>query len=1082
MIRGADGDLRTTEQVAPDAGNLMARRAPGSSSASSPDGASPRVTGRSPSPSPNAVPTEFQETIVSPLIDALQTGTIPVPEDVNFATLTSVELGGQAAGAATTIGILGSAGATEESAERAEGTLAGVRNQLEADGATGAELAEFDQAVTDVILQGNLISTNSPDFVPAIAQETSAVLQTASLGAFENTDPVRSQRIEAATSSSMSVEDLVDAAIAGIVAGDVPPAEGADLSGSTTADLGGMAATAADRVGRLIGQNGESADITGQVETLAAIRAQLVENGANPEQLQQFDDAITDLATQRALQVTGNPLFDEASLISNRNALQSGDFLALAPTGDLEDRVLVATQDVAFGRIAPTEGLDFSASTPTELGGTAAQAADRLGRLIGANAGAEEIAEAQGLLSAVSGQVLDNGANAVQLAEFDGAILGLVTERARSVAGSPSFDETTLRENRNALQSAELGALSDPQPDVLPSLAASADAAIAASLSGDFQAPADIDVSTLNDTELGTLLSDAVPIGITTAIIGAPTEGDPTILSLEEAQGLYGEIRNQLEEDGASPEQLAELDSFITEIIIQNGLFSTNSDEVDGSIFSRVLDLLGPRLPLNESGPGQIDAIARTNLVRDSRLDPTFFLSTDDARLVSDVIPLALASDNPAEFTDGNLSIATPAELAQLLSSAASSFAAGITRDDPEATQRGLDRFDQIRDELVRRAPGDEIPTPLIDAFETSIAVRVADGRGRTPESFQRVLDDPADLRTAVGNFTVEGNFGIASVRNFEGSNGADPASIFVIELKPGQGDDPTSNFVGHDVVVSNVIESQLQEAGQGYELTNIQAEAAPNLIGRITDPASRGIGALEALNGITDSALESGEPAFVNISLALDISSDQLQSGLQAVSDAGLFEGIDLSTEITQENIDDFSGVIREVALAAIDPERPEVVTALGSNERIWQDLGVSIQTFERAAAADLDIFVAVPNSSTQFSTFQFADDTDAAGSITRVGNNGLASALESNAFVLPDQGEDLPTTDAGTDGIPTGFEDQYYRGGAVDVYAPGFAVSGLTSRPVFGSSFATPDMLVNSILGRFNPDDETRVAQSAT
>jgi hypothetical protein len=455
-------------------------------------------------------------------------------------------------------------------------------------------------------------------------------------------------------------------------------------------------------------------------------------------------------------------------------------------------------------------------------------------------------------------------------------------------------------------------------------------------------------------------------------------------------------------------------------------------------------------------------------------------LSADDAQRVQDVVALALDNENPAEFTGGNLSIANSVEIASLLRDAAGSLATGIAEDDPEATQTGLDNFDLLRDELVRRSPGDEIPASVVNAFQNSIAVQLANLRDPLGVGVDSTLADQTALRIAVGDFSVEDTFGVASVRNFEGDNGADPASIFVLELKPGQGTDPLRSFSGHDVAVTNVIEAQLQDAGQSYELTNLQAEAIIDPFGLATDETSRGDPVVGALNLITDTVIESGQPAFVNLSLATQVSGPQLTAELQAASGTGLVDGLDLSVPITQDNIGDFEAAIRDVALAAIDPDRPEIAEALGGSFNSWRRTGLQIQALERAAAANIDVFVGVPNNNSEFSIYQFVNDEGASGSITRVGNNGLANALESDEFVLPDQGEELPTTDEGINGIPTGEDATFYRGEAVDVYAPGNTPAGLNEILETGSSFATPDMLVNAVLGRFNPDTETRISPS--
>jgi len=103
--------------------------------------------------------------------------------------------------------------------------------------------------------------------------------------------------------------------------------------------------------------------------------------------------------------------------------------------------------------------------------------------------------------------------------------------------------------------------------------------------------------------------------------------------------------------------------------------------------------------------------------------------------------------------------------------------------------------------------------------------------------------------------------------------------------------------------------------------------------------------------------------------------------------------------------------------------------------------------------------------------SDFQFAQDDGAKGSITYVANDADATPLEGSRFVLPGQGEE-PTTLVPGENIPRSALDNFYRGEGVDVYAPGTVFG--NNR---GSSFAAPEMLVNAVLGTFDPQTETRI-----
>ena len=756
----------------------------------------------------------------------------------------------------------------------------------------------------------------------------------------------------------------------------------------------------------------------------------------------------------------------------------------------LAQEALNAVSSALSGEVPPAPELDFSSSTPVELGNAALEATEQVARLITEGADASDIAEAQGVLAAVANQVSENGANVLQFGDFQNVVFSLAILTSLGIQGSPEFDEAFLLDTEEVLQTAGISALSNPVQDVAVTAEEFVAPLIADAVTGDFETSTGVTLTTppalLDDQGIGESLND---LGIAFAAFGTGAEREDKrgILDVQQAQSFYSGIREQLATDGASPEQLAELDAFITDFAVQSATSLFDPEFSSLEIVGSARELLGRRSVIDGAPNTQIAAIAETNAARDARLDPRSTLSAEDAQLVSDVSAGAQAAEFTGEFTDGNLSIASPAELADLFAESADLLVVGATENDPQATQSGQDLFDVVRDELLARLPIEELPSAFIDTFEGVVANRISNVQEATPNGALQIFLDAREITEAVNRLIFdsvdgpEGDFGIARVREFEGNNGADTASIFVIEVKDDTDGRIGTSSNGHDADVTNVITSQLEDAGQSFSLTNILADSLQTFSDIDADPETRGLSTLQALSFITDNVAESGAPAFVNMSNFRPVTADTLTEGLEAVSNTELTTGLDLSTPITQANISDFGTVIRDVALASIDPNRPEIVEMLGQVSRDWQDLGTAIKVFEEAAAADIDLFLSAPNDNELFFAGQFTNDEGAAGSITTVGNNGLANALESDEFILPGQGEELPTNADGADGIPTGASEAiFYRGGGIDAYAPGVTVSGIEELLTTGASFATPDMLVNAVLGRFNPNTETRITPS--
>ena len=795
--------------------------------------------------------------------------------------------------------------------------------------------------------------------------------------------------------------------------------------------------------------------------------------GTSPEGIAAFDDNVTTLVTERVLAASNDPAANPADLLAARRAVTAID-IPRGVSGASEELISGTLTAALIGALPPLEDLDLSGLSNAELADFTADMADELGRLTGRGQTFGRFDEIISEFASVRAELANRGANGLQIADVFLTATTIATQRALALANPSEFDAAKLNDARDSLRSASLPAFTSPNLDVQRDLNARADELFGTAATAQVSPELQQEIAALDNDALEAAVAD-LSLAFSDELARVPPIQRVNPEPLEATQSRYAAIINQLSADGATPEAIAEFGEQVrsASVAIASqaqtiGLFLPDSNRLNvlfGEFESVTLD--------------------QTDLARDLRLLPQFSAVSDQRVLVAEALEFVLGTETDEPFDAGNLRIASPFNLANLLARSALSVARGFAGGDESLSDQGAIQFDQIRDEIVRRSPGDELSQDIISGYQRAIALNLNSVVSQPDATLSELInpnffEGQNILTDAVGDFTVEEPFGIASTASFEGDNGADPANIFVIEVKPNQSTDPTANFGAHGAVVSNVIETQLQEAGQSYALTNLQADAGFDILTAANDPVQRGSAVTGAIDSVTQTVLSTGQPAYLNLSLGLEVSPESINNAFESLADTAFVEGLDLTSAgpVTLENLETYIPAVRTLALTANDPAQTELREALGGDLVLFERIGSITRSLEDAIAADIDVFVSVPNSSSMFSAFQFASDADGPGSVTYVGNNSLVGALETNEFTLPGQEETLPGASPERPGgiDPSDNVDLFYRGSGVDVFAAGAAPGTITNNRVIGTSFAAPEMVVNAILGAFNPDTELR------
>ena len=743
----------------------------------------------------------------------------------------------------------------------------------------------------------------------------------------------------------------------------------------------------------------------------------------------------------------------------------------LAPAA-LESGVNAAVADAVSGSVPPATGTDFSTATPEELGDAAANAAEDIGRILATGGGKADIAAPQGTLAAARTALADQGASEEQLQTFDASVSVLAIQSGLTSIDSPLADSKVREQSRFTLQATTLDAFDGAKQGDNPGINGTLADLMNEVRFGRIPPATDIDTAALTGEEIGAQLGNiAIALGKTST---SSNPGEAGEQARTEAAGRYAALRDQLDEDGATGLELRALDAYVIDLATEAALSGPGASASDGSAIDRQDAAFG-------KVDNQIAAIARTRLVRESRQDPDSLIDEVSAREAADFVGKALRND--ATESGVNLSVASVDELTDGLNFATDRFVQGEIEGGARGfsrKQRAQDIFDQVRDEILTRTTATELSDDIGNIIEERAALLLSDARQPSVAKQERAAELGDALRFAVAaDLLVDGTAGVQNVIEFEGTNGKPPADIFTFEPKPvgflnnpDSEEAPATVIGSHNAVVTNVITDQLEAAGQGFRLVETQyglryeGTDQPGEIAVLRNDVSFG------LAPAVQRAEETGGPVYANMSYGVSREPDFYQRGLEALEGFDLVEGLDLSVDISQGNIGDYADAIRAVAFAS--RERPDVAEALGEDVKQWRGMARDLEALETAAEAGVHIFIAVPNSDTVMSDFQFAQDDGAKGSITYVANDADATPLEGSRFVLPGQGEE-PTTLVPGENIDPDDVDNFYRGEGVDVYAPGTVYG--NNR---GSSFAAPEMLVNAVLGIFDPQTETRIGSA--
>ena len=659
---------------------------------------------------------------------------------------------------------------------------------------------------------------------------------------------------------------------------------------------------------------------------------------------------------------------------------------------------------------------------------------------------------------ALQGRVDGNKLPAERASDSDTPRQGGVGENTPPSQGSSDPDDTFQgRINGNALppeRTTPEGVIAPEEPDTTTATDDAADVEAA----GPFASPeeidatlidvsvnitpapvdSDVDLSNLTTGELGELTASAAEqIGRGSAL------GD--VAAIEEGLVTLANVRQQLRNDGARA----------TDFI---GLIGNNVDFNDAVVdYAREIayDISGDPRADEENLQLTGDALRNatptafeiSDFARTRRVAPVSSLPPEIAQDVATAIDGAISNDGQAELSGSNRQLANLTELRETILAAAEEIVSGVINDDAAQIQQGQDIFGFARSVLTDLGFASEADIEALNnSFGTFIESSAEENISDVPEGFtQPVLDAlNEDIDDAYLTDTpFVDSIRVKDVTSFEGTNGEPPVSIVSIDHVE------TSSLAspGHQTAIENVIESQLQDAGQGYELTNLEIANEAGAVGRV-------------LNEVAAIA-----PDFATISLSTDITPDEVDSILRALdvarndpaNDPALFEpfeGFDLTLDASPQNFDDFAPVIREV-IANFETYAPFVPISITDLNR-WAE---ALTGAENIAQAGVTFTASARNSNTDFNPIMFASDEGAPGSITSVAGITSLNALETNEFFFDPA--DIPND--------TPAEDEY-RGGGAEVFAPGTVPSGLRGT-VNGASFATPETLVNIILGRIDP-----------
>lgn len=801
-----------------------------------------------------------------------------------------------------------------------------------------------------------------------------------------------------------------------------------------------------------------------------------------------FDPALSDNAPGGGSPTAGGPM-DKMGATSPAKVN--------SPSG-IAASIDSAVGEVAGGGVAPLAGVDFAALSTAQLAEQAMDGARDLGRAAGGVSNAAGVTRGQARIAGVREQLAADGASDAELAEFDRAVADVANLSALQANGDSGANAGGLLASRRALEGASLSAFQStdqaratrlPGPDtpeatpaapiapvsgadtsVVATGAQSADAtpsrletalnvALEQSFAGDvlpFKGDLvdfgrlvrsdDGDLSTLLTGELFSVASQgAQEIGSYAGVEGRETD-------LSFGQSAVSAVRDELVLDGASPEVLGEYENAIRDI---------TTAYVLGRDFDPVTREPNPKYDPQDIDRGRdrlMQVINSQRGLRLERLEPLPVLNPTLETQLEAAIEGAVNNPGTTPFTEGNPLLGANGSLADAILSLTMKLAEGVRDGDSAVIAREQNNYGAIKSAVTYRggmpAEIEKIDAAFVNLAKSmlrslengeSIPLRTADARSQFSSAiFSALVPERPD---GVG---LTGAVRFQDSRQFDGSNGEAPVSIIILE----QGGVRSS--ITHAAAVENVVEKQLQDAGQGYSLTNL------NTGGNLSDALSR---------------IAAEAPDYANMSFGERFSPDFFNDSLKTLKAAGseLVKDVDLSIPITVDNIADYADLIREIALNIDDMQGIEDRFEVNG----WERIGDAVRGYESIAAAGTHVFASVQNEANDFVPIMFASDAGASGSITIVGAVGEQNVLETDTFWLP--GEPLPTNELVVNGVTRGEESTYYRGELVDVFAADTAPARINDE-TRGASFATPEMLVQAVLGRFDPKTEQRIPAAQT
>lgn len=259
----------------------------------------------------------------SNLMKPVINGTVAPSLGVDFSALDTERLTEQSLAGAREIGRSLTEDGGKALASRGQARIAGVRAQLKADGATGEQLTEFDNAISNIAsLRAFQAIGDDRANSTSLTQSRNSV-QSGSLAIFVATEQTRQERLDGLASpvtegstaggepTSSPVESAINQTVDQALSGDAPSVGTQDLSTLSTERLRIITSNAVEQIGQFAGDGNRASTVQAATNTIAAVRQEIVADGASPAALEQFDTAIRDMAVGYAPNRERDPVTNE---------------------------------------------------------------------------------------------------------------------------------------------------------------------------------------------------------------------------------------------------------------------------------------------------------------------------------------------------------------------------------------------------------------------------------------------------------------------------------------------------------------------------------------------------------------------------------------------------------------------------------------------------------------------------------------------------------------------------------------------------------------------------------------------------